>query len=430
MIYTTECWVLRHSLAIYNLVIIFVIAPYLRSNVTAVGELLPLQSSDEPCKNRGGCFVAGDTRVNENTALAAMHTVWVRLHNYYAKEIDDFSKGREGTVPTLSPNNPDRNIIIFEEARKIVIAILQHIFYQEWLPKIVDVPQYNGYDDTVRAEVDHSFVAAAFRFGHTLVRNNFERVNPNFTSAAEGPLSVQASFFNNTPIVTAGIEPIMLGLFGNNSDAEDFDNRFSSSIGERLFISPGQETLQNLAALNIQRGRDHGLRSYTEYRRDLCEIPDVDIPEGSNPFEIFSNTIKNPKVLEALLEVYGSPENHIDFFAVGISEANDGPNKLLGRTFGCILSKTFAALRDGDRFYYENRNEFSDEQQRQVKKMTMAKVMCLTLRDVKNNVSLERIQENLFDVFNPEDDERLLCQTLLSDKLNVEQWLVQSKVKI
>ena len=32
-------------------------------------------NSNEPCRERGGCFFAGDRRVNENTALAGMHTV-------------------------------------------------------------------------------------------------------------------------------------------------------------------------------------------------------------------------------------------------------------------------------------------------------------------------------------------------------------------
>ena len=83
---------------------------------TSVGDLLPFQPSDEPCIEQGGCFVAGDTLVNENTALAPMHTVWVRLHSYYAKFIDDFSRPRPGTFLTLRLNNPERNIIIFEEA--------------------------------------------------------------------------------------------------------------------------------------------------------------------------------------------------------------------------------------------------------------------------------------------------------------------------
>ena len=67
-----------------------------------------------------------------------MHTVWVHLRNYYVDEIEKLSRDRSGTFPTLRRSNPDRSIILFEEARKIVICILQHIFYYEWLPIIVN----------------------------------------------------------------------------------------------------------------------------------------------------------------------------------------------------------------------------------------------------------------------------------------------------
>ena len=391
---------------------------------TPVGDLLPFQPSDEPCNEQGGCFAAGDTRVNENTALAAMHTVWVRLHNYYAKFIDDFSRPRPGTFPTLTLDNPERNIIIFEEARKIVIAILQRIFYDEWLPRIVDVPAYKGYNPNIQPDIKQAFVTAAFRFGHTLVRNQFERVNSDFSPSQEGPLTVQESFNNNIPIVNSGIEPIMQGLFADNAEAEEFDNTFSASIGETLFIPPKEIGFQNLLALNIQRGRDHGLRSYTEYRRDVCGIPDAQVSTRStNPFNIFSNTITNSETLTRLRTAYGSPDNHIDLFAAAISEDNDG-DKLLGRTFGCILAKTFEALREGDRFYYENGDIVTLPQQREVKRMTMAKVMCLTLRNV------DKIQPKVFQVFRPGTDKRISCSQLLNDSLNVEQWLIQSKVQI
>ena len=125
---------------------------------TPVVDLLPFQNSGEPCNEQGGCFVAGDTRVNENTALAAMHTVWVRLHNYYAEFIGDFSRPEPGTFPTLRLDNPERNIIIFEEARKMVIAILQRIFYDEWLPRVVDVPAYKGYNSTIQPDIKQAFI--------------------------------------------------------------------------------------------------------------------------------------------------------------------------------------------------------------------------------------------------------------------------------
>ena len=401
----------------------------MRVQNTRVGQLLPFQHSDELCNERGGCFVAGDTRVNENTALAAMHTVWVRLHNCYAREIIKATKNRPGTFPTLQPNNRDGNIIIFEETRKIFIAILQHIFYYEWLPIIVDVPPYKGYPN-IRSDIKQAFVTAAFRFGHTLVRNRFERVNSDFSRTIEGPLTVQEAFNNNRPILNSGIEPIMQGLFGNNADVEDSNNTFSASIGEILFVPPRQRGFENLLALNIQRGRDHGLRSYKEYRRDVCGIPEARVPRGSrNPFDIFRNTIIIPQIRGDLWKAYGSPDNHLDLFPAGISKTNDC-DKLLGRTFGCILGKTFEKLREGDRLYYQNRNVITLPQQKEVRRMTMARVMCLTLRNVRRKAPLRRIQRNLFRVFNPRRESRVSCAGLLRNSLNVEQRLINSRVKI
>ena len=301
---------------------------------------------------------------------------------------------------------------------------MQRIFYGEWLPRIFDVPAYKCYNSTIQPDIKQAFVAAAFRFGHTLVRNHFERVNSDFSPSKGGPLTVRESLNNNTPIVNCGIEPIMQGLFSDNAEAENFDNIFSASIGETLLIPPKESGFQNLLALNIERGRDHGLRSYTESWRELCDIPNARVGQRStNPFDIFSNTITNPKTRTRLRNVYGSPDNHIDLFPAAISEDNDR-NKLLGRTFGCILAKTFEALREGTRFYYENEDVVTLQQQREVKRMTMAKVMCLTLRNVSN------IQPKLFEVFRPGTDIRIPCNKLLADSLNVEQWLIQLKVRI
>lgn len=66
-------------------------------------------------------FIAGDLRMRQTPQLALMHSLLYRLHNTVAQKLDSLN----------SHWNGDK---IFFEARRITIAIFQHIVYNEWLP--------------------------------------------------------------------------------------------------------------------------------------------------------------------------------------------------------------------------------------------------------------------------------------------------------
>jgi len=70
--------------------------------------------------------ITGDSRVVEHPFLTVIHTIWVREHNRIANILYNQN-------PVLSDET------IFQQARKIVIAELQHIIYSEYLPTIIGI---------------------------------------------------------------------------------------------------------------------------------------------------------------------------------------------------------------------------------------------------------------------------------------------------
>ena len=84
------------------------------------------------CKVKGGCSLVGDVRGDENIALHSMHTLWVREHNRIATELKKI-------------NTRWSEEKLYQEARKIVTAMYQHIIYSEYIPKLGLVRRYRGY---------------------------------------------------------------------------------------------------------------------------------------------------------------------------------------------------------------------------------------------------------------------------------------------
>jgi peroxidase len=311
-------------------------------------------------------FVAGDVRVNEQPALAAMHTLFVREHNYQAAQIAARTRG-------LTDEE------IYQRARRIVIAEIQMITYEEFLPALLGSGALHpdrGYDATVNAGIAQVFSTAAYRLGHTLVSPTIQHLDKDGISLPGGALMLRDTFFEGAPPIlkAEGIEPILRGLAAQK--AQDLDRYVTDDVRNFLFGNPGDGGL-DLVSLNIQRGRDHGLPDFNTARTDLGLAR-----------KSFAQITADPALAATLASMYGANAGDIDLF-VGLLVEDDEPGRIVGETLRAILVDQFERSRTGDRFFYTR--DLSKEELHQLSATRLSDI-------IRRNTTIRDIQRNVFFV--------------------------------
>merc|ERR1712126_128089 len=86
--------------------------------------LFPMERFEDCRTPSGTCFMTGDERGNENVGLLTIHAIFLRKHNSIARGLAKI-------------NNDWTDTEIFEVARKINIAIFQHIVMNEFVPQLI-----------------------------------------------------------------------------------------------------------------------------------------------------------------------------------------------------------------------------------------------------------------------------------------------------
>jgi hypothetical protein len=298
---------------------------------TSAGNLLPFNTEGYP--NAGGessaLFFAGDVRANEQVGLTSMHTLFVREHNRLADIVAQQN-------PELSGDE------IYQKVRKLVGAEMQIITYHEYLPALLGLEAlkpYDGYKPNVNASISNLFSTASYRYGHSALSPTLLRLNAQGNEITEGHLALRDAFFSPQRLIDeGGIEPILRGL--TSQVCQSIDPFVIDDVRNFLFGQPGSGGF-DLVALNIQRGRDHGLPSYNDVREYL----------GLTRKNSFSEVSSNPEIQSRLASAYSSVDD-IDAWVGGLSEdpVNGG---MVGELVRTILIQQFEALRDGDRFWYQ-----------------------------------------------------------------------------
>ena len=276
-------------------------------------------------------FVSGDERANEHIGLMAMHTIFAREHNRLAEII-----AAESDTP-LSDEE------IYQMARRIVGAQMQIITYNEFLPALLGPnaveSSSSGYDSSIDAGITNIFSTAAYRFGHSVLSSFILRLDAQGNEIAAGHVPLREAFFAPQKLIESGLEPILRGFAAQV--CQKVDAFFVDDIRNFLFGAPGDGGF-DLVALNIQRGRDHGLPNYNETRKILG------LAQGGN----FSEVTESPELQDKLADVHENVDT-VDVYIGGLAE-DPLPGSMLGELFHTIVTLQFEALRDGDRFWYQH----------------------------------------------------------------------------
>ncbi|KAF7496118.1 Chorion peroxidase [Sarcoptes scabiei] len=348
------------------------------------------------------CFLGGDVRVNEQTGLTMIHALMIREHNRIADELARFN-----------PDWSDTNL--FQEARRIVAAEIQHITYNEWLPIIISptvMKQFGllpktfehtySYDTRTNPNILNEFATAAYRL-HSLVQGTFRALNDN----GQPTQTIQLHQIFNNPLALYSPNAFENLLNGFTTDpAQSWDSFFTKDLTERLFQESGSAFGMDLVALNIQRGRDHGLPGLNHFRR-IC---------GLRPARSFNelNEFMESGSSEAFARVYKHVDD-IDLFIGGVHEV-PLPDALVGPTFACIIGEQFRRLKYGDRFWYEVGklpHSFSENQLMEIRKSSMAGLICA------NTNTISRVQPLAF--LRPEGwNIKIDCSKIA--KMNLQHW--------
>jgi len=344
---------------------------------TSAGGLLPFNEAGLPNAPAptADFFLAGDFRANEQVGLTAMHTLFVREHNFWAERLAErFSeRGRDGPGAGHGGHSQargrrrsgERELTgdeLYELARCIVAAEMQAITYREFLPVLLGpgaLAPYLGYRDDVDASIRNEFATAAYRFGHSMLSPRLLRVDRDGDAHSAGHLSLAEAFFAPQELVEHGIDPLLRGLA--RQPAQEVDAFLVDEVRNFLFGPPGAGGF-DLASLNLQRGRDHGLPGYNQMRRDL----------GLSAALGFDDITSDPELRRRLSIAYGGDVELVDPWVGGLCE-DARPGALVGELVHHVLRRQFELLRDGDRFWY--RSAMPPQLVQLVEQQTLARIV-------------------------------------------------------
>ncbi len=211
-----------------------------------------------------------------------------------------------------------------------------------------------------------------------MLSNQLLRLDNDGNAIDAGHILLRDAFFDPTVVQTVGIDCYLKGLA--TQKAQEIDQMVIGGVRNFLFANQPESPMGiDLASMNIQRGRDHGLPDFNSVRIAY------DLP----PVSSFEELTSNPLLRAQLASVYPSVDD-LDPW-VGFLSEDHAPNSSLGICTIAALKDQFERIRDGDRFWYEL--VYEGQELEEIRKTTLADV-------IRRNTNITNLQDNVFFVGN------------------------------
>lgn len=295
-------------------------------------------------------FRTGDIRSNQTPFILLFQSLFLRYHNYIADSLSAINKQWDDEQ-------------LFQESRRILIAIYQAIIYEEWLGTWHgrNLSFLDSYNENIDPSNTNEFNTAAFRAFHILIGESFVLYNKDLKVSLRIKIS---DAIGRSDILRDKYNDVIRGSLYKNYHC----GSYSDQILQFLFKRTDDGIGLALPPMDIQRGRDHGLQPYYKYAMH-CGSRDI------KRFEDFAPLISLENI-NYLRKVY-KKFSDVDLLAGALLES-DG-KEFFGPTIRCLIKEQFKRFKMGDKFFYTNRKSphpFTDEQIDEIRTMTISRLIC------------------------------------------------------
>ena len=276
-------------------------------------------------------YIAGDGRVNENIGLTTVHHVFHSEHNRLVQQSKDtilaagdlafLNEWLADDVAAIPTTTAEIAALVWDGERLFQAAKFgtemqyQHLVFEEFArtiqPQIDEFLAPNGYDTSINPAILAEFAHVVYRFGHSMLTETVDRFDPEFNPMLTDPNNPDSQL----GLIAAFLNPLAFAGSGATSDeaAGAIIRGATRQVGNEIdeFVT---EALRNnllglpldLPALNLARGRETGIPTLNEARREFYETTGDSQLKPYISWVDLANNLKHPESLVNFIAAFGT----------------------------------------------------------------------------------------------------------------------------